>query len=93
MIQMVAVAGRGVEFVFDLRADGVGGWDTARVLFKILLQELILGGFCECVDGVAGFGFAGRFGNRDAVADGEDAFRADETEAGTLAAAIHKIHA
>src|ERR1035438_2509456 len=84
---------RNMKLVLDLRADGIGGGSTARVLLEIFLEELILGRFRKCIDGVSGLGFARRFGNGDAVADGQDAFGTDETESGAFASAIHEIHA
>src|ERR1700729_2227927 len=91
MIQVVAVTLRRVILVLHLRADGVGGGGAARVLLEIFLEKLVLDRFRERVDCISGLGFARSLGNRDAIADGQDAFGADEAESGTLAPTIYKI--
>src|SRR5579863_8289987 len=92
MIQMITVTQGWFVLVFHLRANGIGGWSAARISLHIRLEELILRRFRECIDGISRLGFARRFRNRDAIADSQDAFGADEAEAGALASAIHEIH-
>src|SRR5690348_13919742 len=93
VIAMIAVALRRHVAVLYLRADRVGAGRLLRIFLAILLQEFLLGGLRERVDGVARLGFARRLGYGDTSADGHDSFAADELESGILAAAVDEVHA
>jgi len=58
MLQVHAVACGSGEYFLLVGAHAIGCWPRARILRAVLGEELFLDSFGECIDGVAGFGFA-----------------------------------
>src|ERR1035437_8137695 len=92
MVERPSVALRGHELFLGRHLAGID-LGPRRVLLPVLLEELLLLGFREGVDGMAGFQFARHFGKGHAVLHRHDAFAADEPQPGGFARAIHEIDA
>src|SRR6185437_12074849 len=93
MIDMIAVAIGRIVAVLTTRTERIRRGRHLGIFFVVFLEKFGLDVLRECVDRVTWLGFARLLADGDAIADGQDALRADEANAVIFTRAIDEIHA